>query len=88
MQVNLLGRAQEEVASADNFRDAHQGIIDHDGQLISPRSILAPQDVVAAVLRQVHLLPAIVPIGESNDLIGDKEANGSRGVSRRTRRTR
>ena len=83
--MNLLRHAQEEVATADNLCDTHQGIIDHDSQLISPCSVAAAQDVVATVLRQVHLLRAVVPVDESDDLIRDKEANGSRGGTRRTR---
>ena len=83
--MNLLRRAQEEVATADNLRHAHQSIINNYCQLISPSPILAAQDIVSTVPGKVHLLRAIVPVGESDVLIGHKEANGSRGGTRRTR---
>ena len=51
MEMNLLRRAQEEVATSDNLCDTHQGIIDYDSQLISPCSVAAAQDVVATVPR-------------------------------------
>ena len=85
MEMNLLRRAQEEVATADNLRDTHQGIVHHDSQLIGPSPVAAAQDVVATGRREVHLLRAVVPVGESDDLIRDKEANGSRGGTRGTR---
>ncbi len=76
--MQLLGRAEQEVAAADNFCYAHQGIIHYYCQLISPSAVPATEDVVATMLCKVDVLLAVMLIAETYHLVWHDETDGSR----------
>ena len=68
-QINLLRRREQQVATAHYLRDAHQRIVHHHRQLVSPRPVLASHDEVAALRRQVDGLLAVVSVDERHDAL-------------------
>ena len=69
VQIKLLGCGTEQVAAADNFRDAHQGIVDDHCQLIGVNTVAAPQDDIAAFSSQVLRIRTIMSVDKADSSI-------------------
>ena len=69
VQIKLLRCGTEQVAAADNFRDAHQGIIDDHCQLIGVNTVAAPQDDIAAFSSQVLRIRTIMSVDKADSSI-------------------
>ena len=80
--MQLLWRTQQKVATTHYLRNAHQRIINHNCQLISPSPVFSPQNIVATMLCQVHLLLAIMTVLERDDLVRNLKSCGMRRVLR------
>ena len=80
--MQLLRSTQKKVSTSHNLRDAHQRIINHNCQLISPSSIFSPQNIVATMFCQVHLLLAIMTVLKRDDLVRNHKSCGMRRVLR------
>ena len=80
-QIYLLWRREQKVASTHNLVDAHQRIVHYDCKLISPRSVLAAHDEVAALCGEVDGVRAVMSVAERYQalaFVGYLHANGSR----------
>gem|GEM_PF-3918696 len=69
VQIKLLRCGTEQVAAADNFRDAHQGIVDDHGQLIGVNTVAALQDDIAAFSSQVLRIRTIMSVDKADSSI-------------------
>jgi hypothetical protein len=57
VKIQLLGRGQQQVATAHHFRHPHRRIVHHDRKLIGPRAVGTAQHKVATMVGKVALLP-------------------------------
>ena len=73
VKVNLHGRGGEQVFAAHHFGYAHQGVVNHYGELVGPGAVGALKNEVAAVARQVEALRAEVAVGEADVAVGHPE---------------
>jgi hypothetical protein len=58
IQQQLARGGAQQVFAANHFRDAHGGVIHHDGQLVRGRIVETPDNEVAKVLAGDELLRA------------------------------
>ncbi len=49
VEQELAGGGLDEVGTADNFRDAHGGIIDYNGELVSGNVVSTPDEEVSEI---------------------------------------
>jgi len=68
VEQELAGGGFEQVFAADDFGDAHGGVIHDDGELIRGDVVVPPDDEVAEVLPGNQLLGAVTTVCERNDL--------------------
>jgi hypothetical protein len=75
VQENLSGGGLEQVGAADDFRDAHEVIVDDAGELVAGDAVATPDDEVAEVDACGEAQRAQVLVVEGDDLaVGDTEA--------------
>ena len=84
-EINLLRRRKKQVASTHHLRNAHQGIVHHHGELISPCPVLATHDEVATLRGEVDGLRSVMPVRERHNallFLRHSHTNGGRSASR------
>lgn len=72
VQIKLLRCGTEQVTAADNFRDAHQGIVNDHGQLIGVNTVAALQDDIAAFSSQVLRIRTIMSVDKADSSTGSR----------------
>ena len=66
IQKYLPCRRLQEIGAADNFRDPHLGIVDHDSELICGNIIATPDDEVAEVAPRNETLWTQMRVGKAD----------------------
>ncbi len=75
IEQKLAGGGFEQVGSADDFGDAHSGIVDDAGELVGGHAVATPDEEVAEVVSGEELLRAEVLIVERDGFaVGNAEA--------------
>src|SRR5574340_4679 len=78
LQIDLARRVRQEVGAAHDVRDALEGVIDHDGQLVGEQTVGTPDDEIADVVREVLLQLAVDTVVKTDVRIGHAHPPGAR----------
>ena len=74
LQVDLPRRGGEQVIPTHHLRDAHRGIVHHNGKLIGKDAVGAAQDEVAAVAVEIFFESSLQPVVHAVDRVRHKNA--------------